>query len=180
MRSSRPSERTGRSVREGVMAGVRGVPGVPRAAETIALERDLRLVALTGARYHAALVFQPALARGHDAQPRRRPRRPHSGSGARNRRQCYSRSPLRQSAPSWLWRRRLREFAAMDRRPSRIILSMEPSWLAAIASRCSRNPCFVFTHQPRRSAAKRVLRSIAIEVEQQAGSMRQMSSEFVE
>jgi dihydroorotase len=47
--------------REGVMAeGLRatwlGLPGVPREAETIVLERDLRLVALTGSRYHAALV----------------------------------------------------------------------------------------------------------------------------
>jgi dihydroorotase len=46
---------------EGVMAeGLRatwlGLPGVPREAETIVLERDLRLVALTGARYHAALI----------------------------------------------------------------------------------------------------------------------------
>jgi dihydroorotase len=51
-----------RSLRgEGVMAeGLRaswlGLPGVPREAETIMLERDLRLVALTGARYHAALI----------------------------------------------------------------------------------------------------------------------------
>jgi dihydroorotase len=48
-------------VGEGVMAeGERasrlGLPGIPREAETVALERDLRLVALTGARYHAALV----------------------------------------------------------------------------------------------------------------------------
>ena len=47
--------------REGVMAeGLRaswlGLPGVPREAETVVLERDLRLVALTGARYHAALI----------------------------------------------------------------------------------------------------------------------------
>jgi dihydroorotase len=47
--------------REGVMAeGLRatwlGLPGVPREAETIVLERDLRLVGLTGARYHAALI----------------------------------------------------------------------------------------------------------------------------
>jgi dihydroorotase len=47
--------------REGVMAeGLRaswlGLSGVPREAETIVLERDLRLVALTGARYHAALI----------------------------------------------------------------------------------------------------------------------------
>ena len=48
-------------VGEGVMAeGERasrlGLPGIPREAETVVLERDLRLVALTGARYHAALV----------------------------------------------------------------------------------------------------------------------------
>jgi dihydroorotase len=48
-------------VGEGVMAeGERasrlGLPGIPREAETVTLERDLRLVALTGARYHAALV----------------------------------------------------------------------------------------------------------------------------
>src|ERR1700723_1678068 len=47
--------------REGVMAeGLRatwlGLPGVPREAETIVLERDLRLVGLTRARYHAALI----------------------------------------------------------------------------------------------------------------------------
>jgi dihydroorotase len=41
---------------EGLRANWLGLPGVPREAETIALERDLRLVALTGARYHAALV----------------------------------------------------------------------------------------------------------------------------
>ena len=51
-----------RSLRgEGVMAeGLRaswlGLPGIPREAETIALERDLRLVGLTGVRYHAALL----------------------------------------------------------------------------------------------------------------------------
>ncbi len=51
-----------RSLRgEGVMAeGLRaswlGLPGVPREAETIALDRDLRLVALTGARYHAQMI----------------------------------------------------------------------------------------------------------------------------
>jgi dihydroorotase len=50
-----------RSLGEGVMAeGLRatwlGLSGVPREAETIGLDRDLRLVALTGARYHAALI----------------------------------------------------------------------------------------------------------------------------
>ena len=33
-----------------------GLPGIPREAETIALERDMRLVRLTGGRYHAATV----------------------------------------------------------------------------------------------------------------------------
>jgi len=41
---------------EGLRASWLGLPGVPREAETIALERDLRLVALTGARYHAQLL----------------------------------------------------------------------------------------------------------------------------
>jgi dihydroorotase len=48
-------------VGEGVMAeGERasrlGLPGIPREAETIVLERDLRLAALTRARYHAVFV----------------------------------------------------------------------------------------------------------------------------
>ena len=65
-----------RSLRgEGVMAeGLRaswlGLPGIPREAETIALERDLRLVGLTGARYHAALLSNrlslTAIARARD------------------------------------------------------------------------------------------------------------------
>ena len=33
-----------------------GLPGIPAAAEVIMLERDLRLVELTGARYHAAQI----------------------------------------------------------------------------------------------------------------------------
>ena len=62
--------------REGVMAeGLRatwlGLPGVPREAETIVLERDLRLVALTGSRYHAALISNrlslEAIARAREA-----------------------------------------------------------------------------------------------------------------
>ncbi len=64
--------------REGVMAeGLRaswlGLPGVPREAETIVLERDLRLVALTGARYHAALISNrlslEAMARARQVGP---------------------------------------------------------------------------------------------------------------
>jgi dihydroorotase len=41
---------------EGEFAQRLGLAGVPREAETIVLDRDLRLVALTGARYHAAIV----------------------------------------------------------------------------------------------------------------------------
>ncbi len=39
---------------EGEVAARLGLPGSPTTAEVIALERDLRLVALTGGRYHAA------------------------------------------------------------------------------------------------------------------------------
>jgi dihydroorotase len=39
---------------EGEFAARLGLMGVPRAAETIMLERDVRLVELTGGRYHAA------------------------------------------------------------------------------------------------------------------------------
>ncbi len=39
---------------EGEFAARLGLDGAPSAAETIVLERDLRLVALTGGRYHAA------------------------------------------------------------------------------------------------------------------------------
>jgi len=41
---------------EGEMATRLGLIGIPREAETIMLERDIRLAALTGARYHAAQV----------------------------------------------------------------------------------------------------------------------------
>ena len=41
---------------EGEFASRLGLLGIPREAETIILERDMQLVALTGARYHAALV----------------------------------------------------------------------------------------------------------------------------
>ena len=41
---------------EGEFASRLGLLGIPREAETIVLERDMQLVALTGARYHAALV----------------------------------------------------------------------------------------------------------------------------
>ena len=41
---------------EGEFAARLGLLGVPKAAETIMLERDIRLVGLTGGRYHAASV----------------------------------------------------------------------------------------------------------------------------
>jgi dihydroorotase len=56
---------------ESLRASWLGLPGVPREAETIVLDRDLRLAALTGARYHAALVSNrlslEAIARARDA-----------------------------------------------------------------------------------------------------------------
>jgi dihydroorotase len=41
---------------EGETASRLGLAGIPREAETVMLERDLRLVRLTGARYHAATI----------------------------------------------------------------------------------------------------------------------------
>jgi len=41
---------------EGEVSSRLGLPGVPSAAETIMLERDIRLVELTGGRYHAAQI----------------------------------------------------------------------------------------------------------------------------
>ncbi len=43
----------GGCMNEGEVATRLGLQGIPHAAETIMLERDLRLVELTGARYHA-------------------------------------------------------------------------------------------------------------------------------
>jgi dihydroorotase len=44
---------------EGEFAARLGLIGVPKAAETVMLERDLRLVALTRSRYHAASITCP-------------------------------------------------------------------------------------------------------------------------
>ena len=41
---------------QGELAGRLGLAGIPREAETVMLERDLRLARLTGGRYHAALL----------------------------------------------------------------------------------------------------------------------------
>lgn len=47
-------------VTEGEIATRLGLAGIPAAAEVIMIERDLRLVALTGARYHASRVTTSA------------------------------------------------------------------------------------------------------------------------
>jgi len=41
---------------EGEFASRKGLPGIPIEAETVMLERDLRLARATGARYHAAMI----------------------------------------------------------------------------------------------------------------------------
>lgn len=41
---------------EGEFASRKGLPGIPREAETVMLERDLRLARATGGRYHAAMI----------------------------------------------------------------------------------------------------------------------------
>ncbi len=51
-----PSLSQNASMNSGEIATRLGLPGVHKAAETIVLERDVRLVALTGGRYHAATI----------------------------------------------------------------------------------------------------------------------------
>lgn len=46
----------GGAMNEGEFAARLGLPGRPSAAETLVLERDVRLAALTGCRYHANLI----------------------------------------------------------------------------------------------------------------------------
>jgi dihydroorotase len=41
---------------EGELASRLGLSGIPREAETLMLERDIRLARLTGGRYHAAMI----------------------------------------------------------------------------------------------------------------------------
>jgi dihydroorotase len=41
---------------EGEFASRKGLPGIPQEAETVMLERDIRLSRATGARYHAAMI----------------------------------------------------------------------------------------------------------------------------
>jgi dihydroorotase len=51
-----PELARGGAMNEGEVAMRLGLPGIPKAAETIIVERDMRLVQLTGARYHVAQV----------------------------------------------------------------------------------------------------------------------------
>ncbi len=51
-----PDLALGGVMNEGEVSSTLGLPGVPAEAETIILERDVRLVTLTGGRYHAATV----------------------------------------------------------------------------------------------------------------------------
>ena len=44
------------AMNSGEVAARLGLPGVSRIAETIVLERDVRLVEMTGGRYHAATI----------------------------------------------------------------------------------------------------------------------------
>ena len=46
----------GAAMNEGHVAARLGLPGAPKAAESIVLERDIRLVDITGGRYHAATI----------------------------------------------------------------------------------------------------------------------------
>ncbi|ADZ70275.1 dihydroorotase [Polymorphum gilvum] len=65
---------SGGVMNEGLNASWKGLPGIPREAEIIMVERDIRLAALTRARYHANLiscsdsaeVIRAAKARGLD------------------------------------------------------------------------------------------------------------------
>ncbi len=52
-RPEEPELAEGGAMNEGEVATRLGLPGIPRLAEVMLLERDLRLVELTGGRYHA-------------------------------------------------------------------------------------------------------------------------------
>lgn len=55
-----PALASGGVMNEGEISTRLGLPGIPAAAEAIMIERDLRLVTLTGARYHVAHVSTAA------------------------------------------------------------------------------------------------------------------------
>ncbi|WP_208440879.1 dihydroorotase [Bartonella raoultii] len=57
MHETQDKDLTGKGVmNEGLLASWLGLPGIPREAEVIPLERDLRLATLTQTRYHAAQI----------------------------------------------------------------------------------------------------------------------------
>ena len=104
---------------EGEFAARLGLAGVPRAAETIMLERDMRLVALTGSRYHAASHHLRGGARRAAARQGGRPashrlRLDQSSHAERNRHRALSHLPQAQPAvarrgrPHTRWSRRWR------------------------------------------------------------------------
>jgi dihydroorotase len=63
MHETQDADLTGAGVMtEGLLASWLGLPAAPREAEIVPLERDLRLAALTGCRYHAASVSVSASA----------------------------------------------------------------------------------------------------------------------
>ena len=72
-----------------------GLPGVHKAAETIVLERDVRLVEITGGRYHAA----PAHVRREPGRGARRQGAQAAGD-LRRLRSTTSRSTRTTSAPT--------------------------------------------------------------------------------
>src|SRR5207248_7006371 len=55
-----PSLAAGGQMNEGELATRLGLTGIPDAAEVILIERDLRILALTGGRYHIAHVSTAA------------------------------------------------------------------------------------------------------------------------
>ncbi|GIL03074.1 MAG: dihydroorotase [Alphaproteobacteria bacterium] len=62
METHDPDLSAGGVMNEGLTATHLGLPGIPREAEVIPLERDLRLAALTGSAYHAAKLSTAASA----------------------------------------------------------------------------------------------------------------------
>lgn len=56
MAATRDASLGGGVMNAGLNATRLGLPGIPREAEIIPLERDMRLVAMTGARYHASTL----------------------------------------------------------------------------------------------------------------------------
>ncbi|GGD88322.1 dihydroorotase [Aureimonas endophytica] len=72
MHATQDADLTGAGVmNEGLLASWLGLPGIPREAEIIPLERDLRLAALTRCRYHAAEISVAESAEAMRAAKRR-------------------------------------------------------------------------------------------------------------